>query len=36
MDGPDHGTALAACVAHCLIDARWQLTLQTHKIAGLR
>ena len=35
MDGPDRAGAMAACVAHCLADPRWRLTLQTHKIAGV-
>ncbi|PAU79028.1 7-carboxy-7-deazaguanine synthase [Halomonas salipaludis] len=29
-----HGTTLAATLAYCLATPRWQLSLQTHKIAG--
>lgn len=27
---------LAQCIAHCLQDPRWRLSLQTHKISGIR
>jgi 7-carboxy-7-deazaguanine synthase (Cx14CxxC type) len=28
--------AWAECIAHCLRDPRWRLSLQTHKISGIR
>ena len=36
MDGPDttHHTALA--IAYCLADPRWRLSLQLHKLIGIR
>lgn len=36
MDGPDrlHNTQL--CIALCLAQPAWQLSLQTHKITGIR
>ena len=24
------------CIAHCLQDPRWRLSLQTHKVSGIR
>lgn len=35
MDGPDQAANLRAAVAHCQADARWRLSLQTHKIIGI-
>lgn len=35
MDGPDRAAHLAAAVAHCRRDARWRLSLQTHKLIGI-
>ena len=35
MDGPDRVAHTQAAVAHCLRDARWRLSLQTHKLIGI-
>lgn len=35
MDGPDRLAHTAAAVAYCRRDARWRLSLQTHKIIGI-
>ncbi|GJE01790.1 7-carboxy-7-deazaguanine synthase [Methylobacterium isbiliense] len=35
MDGPDRAAHTRAAVAHCLRDARWRLSLQTHKMIGI-
>ncbi len=35
MDGPDAAANTAAAVAYCRADARWRLSLQTHKIIGI-
>ncbi|GJD48124.1 7-carboxy-7-deazaguanine synthase [Methylobacterium crusticola] len=35
MDGPDRVANTDAAVAHCLRDARWRLSLQTHKLIGI-
>lgn len=35
-DGPDRGSHTAALVQHCMAHPRWRLSLQTHKIAGIR
>ncbi|WP_091941921.1 7-carboxy-7-deazaguanine synthase [Methylorubrum salsuginis] len=35
MDGPDAAANTAAAVAYCRSDARWRLSLQTHKIIGI-
>jgi 7-carboxy-7-deazaguanine synthase (Cx14CxxC type) len=36
MDGPDVAAATAAAVAFCLAHPRWRLSLQTHKVLGIR
>lgn len=36
MDGGDHEAATEACVTYCLTHPRWRLSLQTHKIIGIR
>jgi 7-carboxy-7-deazaguanine synthase len=35
MDGPDRRANTDAAVAYCLRDARWRLSLQTHKLIGI-
>lgn len=35
MDGPEAAANTAAAVAYCRSDARWRLSLQTHKIIGI-
>ncbi|WP_407519355.1 7-carboxy-7-deazaguanine synthase [Methylobacterium oryzisoli] len=35
MDGPDRAAHTQAAVAYCLRDARWRLSLQTHKMIGI-
>lgn len=35
MDGPDRLETTRAAVEHCRRDARWRLSLQTHKIIGI-
>ena len=35
MDGPDQRANLRAAVAYCRRDARWRLSLQTHKMIGI-
>ncbi|ACL61505.1 7-carboxy-7-deazaguanine synthase [Methylobacterium nodulans] len=35
MDGPDRLANTEAAVAYCLRDARWRLSLQTHKLIGI-
>ena len=35
MDGPDRLAHTQAAVAYCRRDARWRLSLQTHKIIGI-
>ena len=35
MDGPQAAANTAAAVAYCRGDARWRLSLQTHKIIGI-
>lgn len=35
MDGPEAAANTAAAVAYCRADARWRLSLQTHKIIGI-
>ncbi len=34
-DGPDRAANIAAAIAWCLRDARWRLSLQTHKLTGI-
>jgi 7-carboxy-7-deazaguanine synthase (Cx14CxxC type) len=36
MDGPDRATNTAAAIAYCLSRPRWRLSVQTHKLLGLR
>jgi 7-carboxy-7-deazaguanine synthase (Cx14CxxC type) len=36
MDGPEHGGNTRLAVAFCLARPRWRLSLQTHKLLGLR
>lgn len=36
MDGPDRQANTAAAVDYCLAHPRWRLTLQTHKLLGIR
>jgi len=36
MDGPDLEANTAAALAYCLQHPRWRLSLQTHKILGIR
>ncbi|HEX6251647.1 MAG TPA: 7-carboxy-7-deazaguanine synthase [Gemmatimonadaceae bacterium] len=36
MDGPDLGANTRAAVAYCLAHPRWRLSMQTHKLLGLR
>ncbi|GEP09934.1 7-carboxy-7-deazaguanine synthase [Methylobacterium gnaphalii] len=35
MDGPDRLAYTQAAIAYCRADARWRLSLQTHKILGI-
>jgi len=36
MDGPDLAANTEAAVAYCLAHPRWRLSVQTHKVVGLR
>ncbi|MHB1667596.1 MAG: 7-carboxy-7-deazaguanine synthase [Thiomonas sp.] len=36
MDGPALAANIQWAIAHCLADPRWRLSLQTHKITGIR
>ena len=36
MDGPDLEANTAAAVAYCLAHPRWRLSVQTHKVVGVR
>jgi 7-carboxy-7-deazaguanine synthase (Cx14CxxC type) len=36
MDGPDRETNTAAALEYCLAHPRWRLSLQTHKLLGLK
>lgn len=36
MDGPDREANTAAATAYCLAHPRWRLSLQTHKLLGIR
>lgn len=36
MDGPELAANTQWAIAHCLADPRWRLSLQTHKITGIR
>ena len=35
MDGPEREANTQAAVAYCRTDARWRLSLQTHKMIGI-
>lgn len=36
MDSPAREANTSAAIAHCLANPRWRLSLQTHKLLGLR
>jgi 7-carboxy-7-deazaguanine synthase len=36
MDGPDRDANTAAALQYCLAHPRWRLSLQTHKLLGIR
>jgi len=36
MDGPDRAANTELAVAQCLRDPRWRLSVQTHKVIGIR
>jgi organic radical activating enzyme len=36
MDGPDRERNTQAAIAYCLAHPQWRLSLQTHKLTGLR
>lgn len=36
MDGPDLAASTSAATAYCLAHPRWRLSLQTHKLLGIR
>ncbi len=36
MDGPDREANTRAAIKYCLAHPQWQLSLQTHKLTGLR
>jgi 7-carboxy-7-deazaguanine synthase (Cx14CxxC type) len=36
MDGPDRAANTEAAIAYCLAHPRWRLSVQTHKMLGLR
>jgi organic radical activating enzyme len=36
MDGPDAGPNMQWAIRHCLQDPRWRLSVQTHKLIGIR
>ncbi len=36
MDSPDQAANTATCIEACLQDPVWRLSLQTHKISGIR
>ena len=36
MDGPDREANTRAAIGYCLAHPQWQLSLQTHKLTGLR
>ena len=36
MDGPDAVANTRAAIAYCLAHPRWRLSLQTHKVMGIR
>jgi 7-carboxy-7-deazaguanine synthase len=36
MDGPDLPANTQAAIDYCLAHPRWRLSLQTHKLLGIR
>jgi 7-carboxy-7-deazaguanine synthase (Cx14CxxC type) len=36
MDGPDAAANTEAAIAYCLANPQWRLSVQTHKVLGLR
>lgn len=36
MDGPQRAANTEWAIAHCLRDPRWRLSVQTHKVIGIR
>jgi 7-carboxy-7-deazaguanine synthase len=36
MDGPNQAAATDAAIAYCLAHPKWRLSVQTHKVLGLR
>ena len=36
MDGPEQAANTQAAIAYCLAHPRWRLSVQTHKVVGLR
>ncbi len=36
MDGPEREANTAAAIARCIEDGRWRLSVQTHKMVGIR
>jgi organic radical activating enzyme len=36
MDGPDLAANTRAALAYCLAHPRWRLSIQTHKLLGIR
>lgn len=36
MDGPEQAANTAAAIAYCLEHPRWRLSVQTHKVVGIR
>ena len=36
MDGPEIDANIASAIAYCLAHPQWRLSLQTHKITGIR
>jgi 7-carboxy-7-deazaguanine synthase len=36
MDGPDQAANIALCIEACMREPAWRLSLQTHKLTGIR
>lgn len=36
MDGPQQAANIATCIDACMRQPVWRLSLQTHKISGIR
>jgi 7-carboxy-7-deazaguanine synthase (Cx14CxxC type) len=36
LDGPDRAEATRACIDYCLTHPRWRLSVQMHKMVGVR